>query len=152
MEDYCRIRVGAMQAGVVGLKAALAELAGRKERVPEEEVGALLRQKLARQNYFAPGAEPQYEEAFRREYRKYLGLPVAAAPGGLSLKLLGAGCPRCEKLRDEIIQLLSEEGRAADFEYVCEPLEVAPTGCSPCRPCWSTTSSKPPAGCRAGRS
>ncbi len=42
--------------------------------------------------------------------------------------MLGPGCPRCRQLRDTVLQLLTERGLAADFEYVTDPLEIAGHG------------------------
>lgn len=129
MEDYVKIKIGNLQAGIIGLKAVLAELASRGGDIPEEQIGAIIRERLAGTNYFAPSATEMYEQAFLREYRKYLGLPVAADDGGvLSIKVLGPGCPRCRQLRDAVMQILAQHDMAADFEYITDPLAIAEHG------------------------
>jgi small redox-active disulfide protein 2 len=89
----------------------------------------VIRERLAKRNYFAPGSEPLYEEAFLREYQKHLGLPVTDNSGAeLTVKVIGPGCPRCERLRDDVLQILSEADLPADFEYVSDLQEVAEYG------------------------
>lgn len=129
MEDYRKIRIGKMQVGIVGLQGVLAELAGQAETLPAEKVGPLIREKLTKRNYFAPDSEPLYEEAFLREYQKHLGLPVTDnSSTELTVKVIGPGCPRCEQLRDDVLQILSAADLPADFEYVSDPREVADYG------------------------
>ena len=129
MEDYVKIKIGSLQAGIIGLKTVLSELASRAEAIPEERIGAVIRERLAGKNYFAPAAAEAYEQAFLREYRTYLGLPVAADGNEpLSIKVLGPGCPRCRQLRDTVMQILAGHELAADFEYITEPLAIAEHG------------------------
>lgn len=129
MEDYVKIKIGNLQAGIIGLKAVLSDLAARAEAIPEERIGAVIRERLAGKNYFAPAAAEAYEQAFLREYRKYLGLPVAAdGDETLSIKVLGPGCPRCRQLRETVMQILARHELAADFEYITDPLVIAEHG------------------------
>jgi small redox-active disulfide protein 2 len=129
MEDYVKIKVGNLQAGIIGLKAVLSELAARPGDIPEEQIGAIIRERLAGKNYFAPAAAEVYERAFLREYRKHLGLPVAAdGDEVLSIKVLGPGCPRCRQLRDTVMQILARHELTADFEYITDPLAIAEHG------------------------
>ncbi len=129
MEDYRKIRIGTVQVGIVGLQGVLAELAGQAQTLAAEKVGPLIREKLAIGNYFAPGSEPLYEEAFLREYQKHCGLPVTDNSSAvLTIKVIGPGCPRCERLRDDVLQALSAADLPADFEYVSDPQEVAVYG------------------------
>ncbi len=129
MEDYLKIRIGTVQVGIVGLQGVLAEMAGQSESLPAEKAGSLIREKLAKRNYFAPGSEPLYEEAFFREYQKHLGLSVTDnRTAELTIKVIGPGCPRCERLRDDVLQILSAAELPADFEYVSDPQEVAEYG------------------------
>ena len=129
MDDYCKINVGTQQTGVIGLKTVLAEIAQRKQNIPDKELGPMIRELLSGKNYFAPAAEPLYEQAFVREFKKFVGMPVEPESAvGLSIKVLGPGCPRCRQLRDAVLQLLTERGLAADFEYVTDPLEIAGHG------------------------
>jgi small redox-active disulfide protein 2 len=129
MEDYVKIKIGNLQAGIIGLKAVLAELAARAGDIPEERIGAVIRERLAGRNYFAPAAVEVYEQAFLREYHKYLGLPVAAdVKKTLSIKVLGPGCPRCRQLKETVMQILAQHEVAADFEYITDPLAIAEQG------------------------
>ncbi|BDD87762.1 thioredoxin family protein [Desulfofustis limnaeus] len=129
MDDYTKIRVGGQQVGVVGLTAVLQELAEGSEAHPLDQVGSLIRQRLAGQNYFAATAEKLYDEAFQRAYRTFVGLPGEPETGTVAqVMVLGAGCPRCEQLRDTVIRILNERGNPVDFEYRSDPLSLAEFG------------------------
>jgi small redox-active disulfide protein 2 len=129
MEDYVKIRIGNLQAGIIGLKAVLSELTEHPGDIPEEQIGAVIRERLVGTNYFAPAAAEAYERAFLREYRKHLGLPVPAEGNEvLSIKVLGPGCPRCRQLKDTVMQILGRHQVVADFEYITDPLVIAEHG------------------------
>ncbi len=129
MDDYVKIKVGNQQAGIIGLKSALAEVAEDADPLNDKQIGPRIREKLAGKNYFAPAAVQLYDQAFLREYKKFRGLPVGAeTEAGASIKVLGPGCPRCRQLRDMVLQALTMRGLAADFSYVTDPLEIAGEG------------------------
>jgi hypothetical protein len=129
MEDYCKLKVGAHFTGIMGLKAVLAEMVEQYSREPDERIGVLMREKLAAMNYIAGEAEQIYEQAFLREYRKFVGRPDLEEPTGeLTVKVLGLGCPQCERLSREIMQVLAENNLAADLEHVTDPMEIAGYG------------------------
>jgi len=129
MEDYCKIKVGAHVTGIMGLKAVLAEMAEQYRHEPDDRIGVIMRDKLARSNYIAKGAEQIYELAFLREYKKYIGQPMPTeSASGLTIKVLGQGCPQCERLTEEVMQVLGENNLAADLEHVTNPMEIAGYG------------------------
>ncbi|RJP17455.1 MAG: thioredoxin family protein [Candidatus Abyssobacteria bacterium SURF_5] len=77
-------------------------------------------------NYIPQAAETKYERALLREYRRYLGEPVDDdEPAGLTIKVLGQGCPRCEQLTQEVMAALGELGLAADVEHVTDINQIA---------------------------
>lgn len=131
MEDYSKIKVGGHVTGIMGLKAVLAEMAELHRNEPDERIGALMREKLASMNYITGGAEQieRYEQAFLREYKKHVGQPLPAeATNELTIKVLGPGCPQCKRLRQEVMQVLTENQVAADLEHVTDPMEIAGYG------------------------
>ena len=88
-----------------------------------------MREKLAKKNYIPATAKDLYEQAFHREYKRHIGEPVAdEAPEKLRIRVLGPGCPRCEKLERDIRQILAQHSLAADLEYINDPLEIANYG------------------------
>ena len=44
------------------------------------------------------------------------------------IKILGGGCPNCEKLYDNTKQAVEELGLSADFEKVTDAIEIAKSG------------------------
>lgn len=129
MEDYSKIKVGSHVTGIMGLKAVLAEIAEYSSHEPDERIGVLMREKLAAENYISKEAKQIYEQAFLREYKKYVGRPALEEPAGeLTVKVLGAGCPQCERLSREVMQVLAENNLAADLEHVTDPMEIAGYG------------------------
>ena len=63
-----------------------------------------------------------------REFKIYLGEDVPQETGFLEIKVLGKGCPRCEKLMDEILAALAELDIKADVEHIKDPGEIAKYG------------------------
>lgn len=126
-EDYTRISVGGLSVGVIGLKDVLAELRHLRGRGDEEVAQALL-DRLAKSNYIPPGAEGDYKRAFLREWKRALGEKVAEEPGGLTIKILGPGCPSCHGLEQMVLALLSELRLGADVERVTDRAQIAALG------------------------
>ena len=46
----------------------------------------------------------------------------------LEIKILGAGCPNCQKLERDVIDALSELKLAADVEHIREPAKIGQYG------------------------
>jgi len=126
-DDYTRLRVGGLPVGVVGLKAAIEELKGRRG-APEAEIAQVLLERLARSNYIPPGAQDDYRRALLREFKRALGEEVVEEQGALHVQVLGPGCPSCHSLEQMVLGLLSELGLAADVEHVTDRAEMARLG------------------------
>jgi small redox-active disulfide protein 2 len=65
-----------------------------------------------------------------REYRRFIGEPVEEdqEQAGLSVKVLGRGCPNCRRLTEEVMATLTELGLAADVEHVTDVNQIAEYG------------------------
>jgi hypothetical protein len=64
-----------------------------------------------------------------REFRKFLGEPVDdEPPAGLSIRILGEGCFRCDQLKQSIMDILGEMNLPAAVDHVTAPLEIAKYG------------------------
>jgi small redox-active disulfide protein 2 len=127
--DVTQVLVGGHRTGIMGLKPVLEavarELAGR----PDPEIKAALTERLGKSNYIVPSARAAYEAAFFREYRKFIGTPLPADPAGpLQVKVLGQGCPSCDKLERDVMAVLAELGIAADLDHVRDIREIATYG------------------------
>ncbi|MFP3912742.1 MAG: thioredoxin family protein [Desulfobacteraceae bacterium] len=76
-----------------------------------------------------PTVQEEYRQAFLREFKKFLGKPVEAeAPQGLEVKVLGPGCSQCDRLEQELMAVMSENGMAADVEHVRDVKEIGRYG------------------------
>jgi small redox-active disulfide protein 2 len=123
-----KIRVGKFTAGIVGLTKALSEAAAAN--LPPDDVAARsILEHLRKSNYVAPGAEAEYLDALLREYRKHLGIPVPEPPAeGVEVKVLGPGCPNCEKLEELVRKLMAREKIAGSLEHVRDSKEISSYG------------------------
>lgn len=110
------IRVGKANVGLVGLDAAMNK-AMADPALNEDEAVALLYRIVSRANYVPLNAEPLYQKALRREYRRRQGKETDAADV-LTIRVLGSGCVSCNRLSTMLIEALQKLGLAADMESV----------------------------------
>lgn len=124
-----RIRVGDDYSGIAGLKETFKEVAGEYEGTPSDELGDVLLERLSKRNYINPGKKELYRHAFVREYKKFLGEPVPETDdGGINIKVMGQGCPRCAKLEEDVRDVLAETGIDAEVEHVSDLKEIMGMG------------------------
>ena len=69
MDDVTQIRVGKHTTGIIGLKAALEEVASRSKGMTDDQIGKLFLDMLGARNYFESGFEQMYAQAFVHEYK-----------------------------------------------------------------------------------
>jgi small redox-active disulfide protein 2 len=124
--DVTQISVGGDRVGIIGLKPVLAAVSQEFTGRPDVEIKAELMKRLGRSNYIVPSAEAAYEAAFFREYKKFIGEPVSEDPSGsLQIKVLGPGCPSCDKLEKDLMAVMAELNLPADLEHVRDVKEIA---------------------------
>lgn len=126
--DVRMITVGGKRIGMLGLDEILADLkaAGRS---PTDELGGTLLELAGRRNYIPPSARAEYAKALLIEYRRFLGEDVPPERNSaLSVKILGAGCHRCETLTANVRSALAELGLAADVEHVRDVARIGEYG------------------------
>jgi small redox-active disulfide protein 2 len=130
-DDFTKIRVGKFTVGIVGLQEAVEE-AAQKEFFSDEEIADHLLQVLKKKNYVPPKSEADHARAFLREYKKFKGEPFEMEkPQGLEVKILGPGCPNCEKLEQMIFRVMADSNIAGDVEHVRDLAEIANYGLVP---------------------
>ena len=118
-DEVTQIRVGDASVGIIGLMTVLEEMAEEYGERSEREAVYELMNRLGKRNYIPEKAREDYEKAFLREFKKFLGKPfVDDAPGGLEIKVLGPGCVQCDRLEKVLMQVLSETGIMADLEHI----------------------------------
>jgi small redox-active disulfide protein 2 len=127
-DQVVKIRIGEFTVGIVGLKAALEEAVGAS--LPsDDEVAQYLLEQLKSKNYIPPKTESEYAKAFLREYRKHVGEPLEAEQQqGLEVRILGPGCPNCDKLEQMVYKVMTAEGIAGDVEHVKDLNQIAAYG------------------------
>jgi small redox-active disulfide protein 2 len=129
MDVVTQIRVGGQTVGLVGLQAVLADAAEQCRGMADEEVARILLERLSKRNYIPKAVAARYQEAFLREYKRHIGAPAADTPAeGVEIKVLGPGCPQCERLDQEVMAVLAESGIAAELTHVRDPAEIGRYG------------------------
>jgi small redox-active disulfide protein 2 len=126
-EDITQISLGKFRVGITGLKAAIEELKSWQGR-PDAEIAQALLGKLKPRNYIPASAQEEYQKAFLRAFKKALGEKVEEERTGLSIKILGPGCPACEQLEQTVMAVLEELGLPAEVEHVRDMKEISALG------------------------
>ena len=129
-ETITRLRVGSHTIGIIGLMHHLADVAQSHATASDAEITDTLFTRLEKRNYIASPARERYRTAFFTAYLKFVGRESGAEETGpLSIRILGTGCARCEKLETDIRQILSSEKIAAECDHLRDPGEIAAYGC-----------------------
>ena len=120
-DDIIQIRVGDSPVGIIGLKNVMEDMAPEYADGPDQEVLEELLNRLGKRNYIPEKARENYGKAFLREFKKFLGKAFEEeTPEGLVIKVLGPGCVQCDRLEQELMQVMAETGIMADIEHVRE--------------------------------
>jgi hypothetical protein len=129
-EDYRLILVGNNQVGLIGLKEIFEELKSQRGK-PESELKQLLLERASKNNYIPSSLKADYEKAFSREFKKFLGEKVEEEEeksGFLEVIILGPGCYSCNKLEQDVMAVLSETGIQASLNHVTDPTLMSQYG------------------------
>ena len=127
--DVTQIRVGKHTSGIISLKAVLEAVSNECKEMSDDEIKAELLKQLSQKNYISNNAKDFYGQAFLREYKKFVGEPFEDKDsGGLEIKVLGPGCPQCEKLEQDLMMVMAELNIVAGLEHVRDPLEIGSYG------------------------
>jgi len=127
--DVTQILVAGRRTGIIGLSQVLREVAVEFGHRPDEEIQAELLQRLSAKNYIVDKVRDDYGRAFSREYKKFIGQPVAEdRPEIPQIKVLGPGCPNCDRLEQELMGLMAEMGLPADLEHIRDVAEIGRYG------------------------
>jgi small redox-active disulfide protein 2 len=128
-EEATQIRVGNSPVGIIGLRTTMEDMAEEYADRPDREVLEELLNRLGKKNYIPQKVKENYGKAFLREFKKFLGKPFEEeTPEGLEVKVLGPGCVQCDRLEQELIQVMAETGIVADVEHVRDIKEIGRYG------------------------
>lgn len=129
MSSVRQIKVGKHNTGIVGLDDVLKKMAGSMQQASGKEIAAEMIQRLSKKNYIPSEAYMEYENAFIKAYRKFTGQAIPEDPlEQVEIKVLGAGCPNCDKLEMTLMELIEEMGVSTDLEHVRDMKEIASYG------------------------
>jgi hypothetical protein len=129
-KDYRLVLIGNMQVGLIGLEEVFEEL--KTDKRTEVELKAMLVEKIGQKNYIAPSVKQEYEKALFREFKKFLSEEVEEERGGSpEVTILGPGCYSCNKLEQDVMAVLSENGIQAGLNHVSDPSLMAQYGILP---------------------
>lgn len=111
MGPVTQIKVGKHNTGIVGLDHVMKDMAELRPKISDTDIAVEMIKRLSKKNYIPAGAREEYKKAFIREYRKLRGRPVSEEPlEHVEVKVLGAGCPICDKLEMALMKLIEEMG------------------------------------------
>jgi small redox-active disulfide protein 2 len=129
-EDVVQMKIGKFRTGIIGLKAVCGALSGRYKNMGDAEIKDALMTSLEKTNYIPENVRNDYEQAFFKAFKAFVGEPIpeTSGPGGLEIKVLGQGCARCRQLEQDVMTVLSEMNVQADVEHVTEIEDIASYG------------------------
>jgi small redox-active disulfide protein 2 len=128
-DDVTQIIVAGQRTGIIGLKGVLESVALEFRECPDDEIAAELTRRLSKKNYILDRIRDAYKTAFLREYKKFIGEPFEEADSGtIQIKVLGPGCPNCERMEQEMMAVMAELRLPADLEHVRDPMEIGRYG------------------------
>ena len=111
--------------GIIGLQHVLEEVSRDFDGKSDNAVSAELMRRLSKLNYIPANSQKDYEQAFLREYNKFVGQPYERSNlEGLEIKLLGSGCPCCDDVQQDLMAVMTEMDLVADIEHVTDAAEI----------------------------
>jgi len=115
--------------GIIGLKHVLEEVSREFSDRSDNMISAELIRRLSKLNYIPENSQKDYEQAFLREYKKFVGQPYEPSNlEGLEIKVLGSGCPCCDDVEQDLMTVMTEMDLVADIEHVTDPTEIGNYG------------------------
>ena len=124
-KDLSKIKIGKHSIGIVGLENVLEEIAIDFTEKSETEVMDELLKRLSVANYIPENIRDEYGKAFLREFNKSIGRSYEKEVfEGLEVKVLGPGCVQCDKLEQELMDVMTEFEFLADIEHVRDIKEI----------------------------
>lgn len=128
-DDVKQIKVGSHITGIIGLKNVIEDVAKEFAEKQDEEIQAELLKRLSKKNYISDRTRESYGKAFLREFNIFLGKPYDEDDSeGLEIKVLGPGCPQCDRLEMELMEIMTEMNLPADLEHITDIKEIGKYG------------------------
>ncbi len=128
--DIVQVSLGDRIIGIVGLKKVMADLAvdGFRQRRTRNAGKSFIRA-LRHQNYIPPKMVEEYKDALLHAFKIYNGEAAEEAPaGGVRIQVLGPGCHNCDRMEQDVREVLAELKMPGDLSHVTDPAEIAKYG------------------------
>jgi small redox-active disulfide protein 2 len=126
--DIVQVLLGDRMIGIVGLKKVMTDLAGTASGKTDAERREILYQGIAEQNYIPPKMVEEYKDALLRAFKAFTGEAAEAAPVGVRIQVLGPGCYNCDRMEQDVREVLAELKMPGDLSHVTDPAEIAKYG------------------------
>jgi small redox-active disulfide protein 2 len=70
-----------------------------------------------------------YKDALLRAFKTFTGEAAEEAPaGGVRIQVLGPGCHNCDRMEQDVREVLAELKMPGDLSHVTDPAEIAKYG------------------------
>jgi len=127
--DIVQISMGDRSIGIVGLKKVMTDLSATAAGKTDDECRELLYRGIADKNYIPPKMAEEYKEALLRAFKVFTGEAAHEAPdGGVRIQVLGPGCHNCDRMEQDVREVLAELKMPGDLSHVTDPAEIAKFG------------------------
>ncbi|HEX9158344.1 MAG TPA: thioredoxin family protein [Syntrophales bacterium] len=127
--DIVQVSMGDRAIGIVGLKKVMADLAVTASGKTDGECREILYRGIADQNYIPPKMVEEYKDALLRAFKTFTGEAAEAAPaGGVRIQVLGPGCHNCDRMEQDVREVLAKMKIPGDLSHVTDPAEIAKYG------------------------
>jgi len=127
--DIVQVSMGDRAIGIVGLKKVMADLAITASGKTDGEYREILYRGIADQNYIPPKMVEDYKDALLRAFKTFTGEAAQEAPaGGVRIQVLGPGCHNCDRMEQDVREVLAELKMPGDLSHVTDPAEIAKYG------------------------
>lgn len=120
------LKVGAVSVGLLGLDVALTRILAQPGLTTEAAVDEVYAE-ISRRNYVPAAAVGLYRQALAQEIERLRG-GQADTRSHLEVRILGTGCVSCNNLQKVVIEIMADQGLAADVFQVHDPDEIGRFG------------------------
>lgn len=120
------LKVGAVLVGLLGLDVALTSILARPELATEAAADEVFAE-ISRHNYIPASAADLYRQALALEIGRLRGEQIESH-SHLEVRILGTGCVSCNNLQKVLIEIMADQGLAADVFQVHDPDEIGRFG------------------------
>jgi hypothetical protein len=127
--DIVQVTIGGHLIGIVGLKKVMENLAQKASGMSDAECREFLYRGIPDQNYIPPKMVEEYKDALLRAFKVFTGKIKEEGPaGGVRIQVLGPGCHNCDRMEQDVRDVLAELKMPGDLSHVTDPAEIGKYG------------------------